>query len=333
MNHLKCKAPLRVAHQKVELHNTYITANNSASTLICIALQLDADVTILSTTLTEGTTCADASIAAGPSHSQPIPPPPLPAQQYAAPFDAASGHVSHLLVRLRSDKQRPQEIRIAVIGNVDSGKSTMVGVLTRSMLDDGRGAARSKVFKHDHEGATGRTSAIGQHNLCLHSAGGILNDAKFKNSTCSDYVKRASKVVTFVDLAGHERYFKTTAYGLTGHLPDYACLLVGANAGVVGMCKEHLGVALALKVPVFFVVTKVDICPEHILKQSLQQLSAVLKRPGVRKRPFLINSVTVRLVAHPAMPHRCCYLHLSVHCVSCFAVSYIGVWQTYLQRV
>ena len=42
------------------------------------------------------------------------------------------------------------------------------------------------------------------------------------------------QVVTLVDLAGHERYFKTTAYGLTGHLPDYACLIVGANAG------EHL---------------------------------------------------------------------------------------------
>lgn len=37
------------------------------------------------------------------------------------------------------------QVRVAVIGNVDSGKSTMVGVLTRSMLDDGRGAARSKV--------------------------------------------------------------------------------------------------------------------------------------------------------------------------------------------
>lgn len=33
-----------------------------------------------------------------------------------------------------------------------------------------------------------------------------------------------------------------------GHLPDYACLIVGANMGVVGMCKEHMGVALALKV-------------------------------------------------------------------------------------
>lgn len=69
---------------------------------------------------------------------------------------------------------------------------------------------------------------------------------------------------------GHEKYFRTTAYGLTGHLPDYACLIVGANMGVVGMAKEHLGVALALKVPVFFVVTKVDICPDHILKNTVQ---------------------------------------------------------------
>ncbi len=38
-------------------------------------------------------------------------------------------------------------------------------------------------------------------------------------------------MVTLVDLAGHEKYFKTTAYGLTGHMPDYACLIVGANAG------------------------------------------------------------------------------------------------------
>ena len=33
-----------------------------------------------------------------------------------------------------------------------------------------------------------------------------------------------------------------------GHMPDYACLIIGANMGVVGMCKEHMGVALALKV-------------------------------------------------------------------------------------
>eukprot|EP00892_Ulva_mutabilis_P003978 jgi/Ulvmu1/1952/UM012_0113.1 len=211
----------------------------------------------------------------------------------SAPTDAATEQQpSAILVRRRTGGGRmPLELRVAVIGNVDSGKSTMVGVLTRGVLDNGRGAARSKVFKHSHEDESGRTSAIGQHNLCLDSKGKILNDVSFKNSTSQDYVSRAAKVVTLVDLAGHERYFKTTAYGLTGHLPDFACLLVGANAGVVGMCKEHLGVALALKVPVFFVVTKVDICPDHILKQSLQQLTSVLKRPGVKKRPFIVNTV------------------------------------------
>ena len=54
------------------------------------------------------------------------------------------------------------DIRIAVIGNVDSGKSTLVGVLTKGELDDGRGAARAKVFNYNHEIENGRTSSIGQ---------------------------------------------------------------------------------------------------------------------------------------------------------------------------
>lgn len=67
-----------------------------------------------------------------------------------------------------------------------------------------------------------------------------------------------AQIITLVDLAGHTKYFKTTASGLTGHLPDYAAVVIGANAGVIGMCKEHLGVALALQIPTFFVVTKVS---------------------------------------------------------------------------
>lgn len=45
------------------------------------------------------------------------------------------------------------------------------------------------------------------------------------------------------------------------------CLFqVGSNAGIVGMTKEHLGLALALNVPVFVVVTKIDMCPANILQ-------------------------------------------------------------------
>lgn len=53
-------------------------------------------------------------------------------------------------------------MRIAVIGNVDSGKSTLVGVLTRGLMDDGRGSARTKVFNFSHEAKNGRTTSIGQ---------------------------------------------------------------------------------------------------------------------------------------------------------------------------
>ena len=40
-----------------------------------------------------------------------------------------------------------EELRIGVIGSVDSGKSTLTGVLTKDILDDGRGFARSKNLK------------------------------------------------------------------------------------------------------------------------------------------------------------------------------------------
>lgn len=73
-----------------------------------------------------------------PSVTRP-PPPPL------APPPAVDCCTADVLLRQRPGPHGPLEVRVAIIGNVDSGKSTMVGVLTRSILDDGRGLARSKV--------------------------------------------------------------------------------------------------------------------------------------------------------------------------------------------
>ena len=80
-----------------------------------------------------------------------------------------------------------------------------------------------------------------------------------------DICEKSAKVISFIDLAGHERYLKTTVFGMTSALPDYAMLMIGANAGLVGMSKEHLGIALALGIPIAVVITKVDMCPPHIL--------------------------------------------------------------------
>lgn len=82
------------------------------------------------------------------------------------------------------------------------------------------------------------------------------------------------------------------------------------------MTKEHLGLALALNVPVFVVVTKIDMCPANILQgcrqgnalvstrglphpppnssspstETLKLLQRLLKSPGCRKIPVLVQN-------------------------------------------
>ena len=54
--------------------------------------------------------------------------------------------------------------------------------------------------------------------------------------------------------------------------------------------SEHLGLALALNVPVFVVITKIDMCPPNVLQDTLKLLSRVLKSPGCRKIPMMIQN-------------------------------------------
>lgn len=52
-----------------------------------------------------------------------------------------------------------------MVGNVDAGKSTLLGVLTHGELDNGRGHARQRLFRHKHEIESGRTSSVGNDIL------------------------------------------------------------------------------------------------------------------------------------------------------------------------
>lgn len=163
------------------------------------------------------------------------------------------------------------ELKICVVGSVDAGKSSLISVLVYKKLDDGRGFARKRVFRHPHELESGRTSAISSKHLKIDD----------KN------------VITFIDLAGHERYLKTTITGLSSSFADYAVVTVGANMGVLRMTKEHLGIALALKIPIIIVITKIDLAPEHILHNTINRLKRILSSQAAgRKSPFLIENDT-----------------------------------------
>lgn len=183
------------------------------------------------------------------------------------------------------------ETRIAVVGNVDAGKSSMLGVLVKGDLDDGRGRARVNLFRHKHEIETGRTSSVGMEIMGFDTHGRVItSDTPGRKLSWEEIGKRSAKVITFTDLAGHERYLRTTVFGLLSSSPNYCLLMVAANNGLIGMSKEHLGIALALNVPVMVVITKIDICPPQILEQTITQITKILKSPGARKIPIFINN-------------------------------------------
>ena len=92
--------------------------------------------------------------------------------------------------------------------------------------------------------------------------------ASNRNSTWQQVVSQSSRLVTFSDLCGHEKYLKTTIFGLVGQCPDYTMIIVNANAGFQRMSREHLGIALALRIPFFIVVTKIDVAPQNVFEEN-----------------------------------------------------------------
>lgn len=149
----------------------------------------------------------------------------------------------------------PPEIRIGVGGNVDAGKSSWVGVITKNILDNGRGYARSFVLKHKHEHETGRTSAVSQQ-----------------------YIRLPEKVIEFNDLAGHEKYYKCTAKELSNSFLDYVAIIINSGSGVQMMTREHMALAFSLRIPMFVIYTKIDSSPKNIYDMNLEYIKSYYEK-------------------------------------------------------
>ena len=184
-----------------------------------------------------------------------------------------------------------KEIRMVVIGNVDSGKSTLVGCLTKGIKDDGRGYARKYVFNYQHESETGRTSSIAEEIIgfkdCKMIHSGRLTEKK--NVSWKDIASQSDHVITFLDLCGHEKYLKTTMYGVSALMPHYAIILIGTNMGVQRMTKEHLGIVVSLGIPFFIVFTKIDIAPKEVKEKTINHFVTLLKT-GLKKNVFNVKN-------------------------------------------
>jgi elongation factor 1-alpha len=164
-------------------------------------------------------------------------------------------------LEVKSEEKKEQKssgISVAMLGNVNAGKSTTMGVLLSSLPDDGRGLQAGQVCKHPHERISKKTS-----------------DVSLKDGTID------GRNVSMCDLAGHSMYFKTTISGIMTNYPDLVLLCVDRN--IEKTTREHLGLATRMNIPVLILITKVDFREKEQIDETYQNIKKLVNGALHRK--------------------------------------------------
>ena len=215
-----------------------------------------------------------------------------------------------------SDKE---QLRVSFTGATTSGKSSLLGTLSTSTLDNGRGKSRLSLLKHRHEIASGMTSSVAQelvgYNDKDDASGGkhvhVVNYATGNVSSWDDiHASAASGRLAFLcDSAGHPRFRRTTVRGLVGWAPHWTLMCMAANtnsetlvqdsptlladnaptaASISSIAMAHLALCLKLSLPIVILITKFDAATKPLLRQVLTEVLTQLKTAG--RTPIMISN-------------------------------------------
>ncbi|ETV90819.1 hypothetical protein, variant [Aphanomyces invadans] len=136
--------------------------------------------------------------------------------------------------------------------------------------------------------------------FCRGPSSPSIRTRKFNSSTWQASFASAVSRRLVIAGVGHERYLKTTVYGLTGMQPDIVVVVVGANMGVKKMTLEHLGITMSLEIPVVIALTKIDIAPKSVARDTLQTIRKCLRQYG--KMGMLVKSLDEAVNAAKGLP-------------------------------
>lgn len=213
------------------------------------------------------------------------------------------------------------QLRVSLTGSTTSGKSSLLGTLSTSTLDNGRGKSRLSLLKHRHEIASGVTSSvtgslIGYHDFKPADGDGIpgvqvINYASGNVSSWTDIHSASDpgRLVFLNDSAGHPRFRRTTVRGLVSWAPHWTicCIaadngedtrgkagasasasdILGSSCADIDLAKAHLELCLNLGLPLIVVITKLDLASMSALKPTLGKILSLLKSAG--RRPEILS--------------------------------------------
>ena len=213
---------------------------------------------------------------------------------------------------------KTEQLRVSLTGSTTSGKSSLLGTLSTSTLDNGRGKSRLSLLKHRHEIISGVTSSLAQELLGYQDRGlsgettliDVINYASGNVSSWND-IHAASdqgRLVFITDSAGHPRYRRTTVRGLISWAPHWTLCCIAADdeedsSGKIGatasssevlgsagagvdLSKAHLDLCLKLNLPLVIVITKFDIATKAGLRSMMNKVLSTLKSAG--RRPVIL---------------------------------------------
>jgi GTPase len=157
--------------------------------------------------------------------------------------------------------------------------------------DNGKGLARTNVFRHKHEIICGKTSSISHHIIGFDEKGQITNHDSFGKTNWAKIVEKSVKIVNFYDMGGSEKALKTTGKALSKNYIDYVFLVVAVDRGITKSTYDYLKLALSMDLPIVTIFTKIDMITDEEDKTTLlNNFKCILKSEKKGKNPLVVKN-------------------------------------------
>jgi len=196
--------------------------------------------------------------------------------------------IGRIVISSKLEKGKKQHIIVSTCGHVGAGKSTLVGTLMTGKADtNGKAWLYLNVLPHEIE--RGLSADLHYALFGFNNGKPIHLKNPLDKTERSQLVAKSDKIISFVDTVGHEPWLRTTIRGLVGQNIDYGLLMVAADDGVTHITKEHLGLLLAMNLPVVICITKTDKMGEKRIAEVEVQIEDMLKNIG--RIPFEVKDL------------------------------------------
>ncbi|CAD8172688.1 unnamed protein product [Paramecium octaurelia] len=186
------------------------------------------------------------------------------------------------------------DIRILLLGESGSGKTSLLGVLSTGQLDNGQGLARMKFLKNRSEITSGKTERVSHTVIGFDSEGKIMNHQNQLNfsPTCmvEKLVDLSTKLITFIDMGGTKRAHNQMIQIINSQFPDYALLTISSLQQIGKPTMDFLKLIQIQQIPFMIAITHVDQITEDYYVDKVEQLKDMIKSLQIQSVPIVVRS-------------------------------------------